>query len=185
MEIHNKPNILNTRIVAKSRLFQVEAVDLEFSNGVKTTYERLSNGSGAVMVVPFDGKNIIFSREYCVGTECYELGFTKGKIDPGEKPEQSALRELQEEIGLGAKKLTHLRTITFAPGFMSLMMHIYLAEELYSSPLASGDEPEQILTEPYSIAQTEDLLHNPHSPLRDSRCLLALMDTMYLIQKRL
>lgn len=174
------PKILSTKVVARSKLFTVEGVDLEFSNGVSTTYERLNGGRGAVMVIPFDGQNFIFSKEYCVGTESYELGFTKGKIDAGETPEESALREMREEIGLSAKKLTHLRTITFAPGFMSLLMYIYLAEDLYQSKLLSGDEPEPILTEIISLDKAKELLNYPDSELRESRCLVGLM---HAIQK--
>ena len=92
------PKILGVHTVTKSRLFNIEGVDLLFSNGVKTTYERIAGGNGAVMVIPYDEKRqaFVFSREYCVGTEKYELGFVKGKIDPGEDVLHAAARELGE-----------------------------------------------------------------------------------------
>ena len=77
------PEVLGVKEVARSRLFRIEEVDLRFSNGFRTRYERIPGGSGAVMVIPFDGKSFLFTRAYCVGTESYELGFVKGKIDPG------------------------------------------------------------------------------------------------------
>ncbi len=175
------PKVSNVKEVARSRLFRIESVGLHFSNGIDATYERIPGGNGAVMVIPFDGENFIFSREYCVGTESYELGFVKGKIDAGEKPEESALRELQEEIGFGAKKLTHLRTITFAPGFMGLMMHIYLAEDLYPSKL-TGDEPEEITTEKISLSDAEKLLTDSKSELRESRCLIGLFHVLTIVK---
>ncbi|MGB1923230.1 MAG: ADP compounds hydrolase NudE, partial [Alcanivorax sp.] len=36
-----KPEILDTRLVAKSRLFGIEELHLRFRNGVERTYERL------------------------------------------------------------------------------------------------------------------------------------------------
>ncbi|OQV65391.1 hypothetical protein AK51_21315, partial [Serratia nematodiphila DZ0503SBS1] len=36
-----KPKILKVETVARSRLFNVESVDLEFSNGVRRVYERM------------------------------------------------------------------------------------------------------------------------------------------------
>ncbi|TXK94884.1 ADP compounds hydrolase NudE, partial [Methylococcaceae bacterium HT1] len=42
-----KPKILNRKIVAQSRLFKIEALDLEFSNGATRQYERLMRGSGS------------------------------------------------------------------------------------------------------------------------------------------
>ncbi|WP_406042577.1 ADP compounds hydrolase NudE [Succinimonas sp.] len=176
------PEVLGVKEVARSRLFRIEEVDLRFSNGFRTRYERIPGGSGAVMVIPFDGKSFLFTREYCVGTESYELGFVKGKIDPGESPEEAALRELQEEIGFGARSIIPLRTITFAPGFMGLMMYIFLAQDLYPSKL-SGDEPEEIRVYPFSVAEARDLVLNPSSPLRESRCIAGLIHALTIVNK--
>lgn len=80
-----KPTILNVETVARSRLFTVESVDLEFSNGVRRVYERMRpTNREAVMIVPIVDDHLILIREYAVGTESYELGFSKGLIDPGE-----------------------------------------------------------------------------------------------------
>ncbi len=38
-EGNRKPEILDTRLVAKSRLFGIEEMHLRFSNGVERTYE--------------------------------------------------------------------------------------------------------------------------------------------------
>ena len=176
------PEITGVREVTRSRLFRIEEVGLCFSNGTRALYERIPGGNGAVMVIPFDGRNFLFTREYCVGTESYELGFVKGKIDDGESPEEAALRELQEEIGFGARKITHLRTITFAPGFMGLMMHIFMAEDLYPSRLV-GDEPEEIKVFPHSISETRELILDPDSALRESRCIAGLIHALTIVNK--
>ena len=97
------PHILSLSTVAKSRLFEIQAVDLKFSNGIDRTYERFRPfNRDSVMVIAIDGEDLLLVREYAVGTEQYELGFVKGGMDTGETPEQSANRE---EIGFGAKKL--------------------------------------------------------------------------------
>ncbi len=97
-----KPTILNVETVARSRLFTVESVDLEFSNGVRRVYERCVDQPEAVMIVPIVDDHLILIREYAVGTESYELGFSKGLIDPGESVYEAANRELKEEVGFGA-----------------------------------------------------------------------------------
>ena len=105
------PHILSLSTVAKSHLFEIQAVELIFSNGIDRTYERFRPfNRDSVMVIAIDGADLLLVREYAVGTEQYELGFVKGGMDTGETPEQSANRELQEEIGFGAKKWTFLRT---------------------------------------------------------------------------
>ena len=83
-----KPQTLEAKIVAKSRLFTVEQVQLRFSNGVERTYERLVNkgqGYGAVMVVAMqDARTALLIEEYCGGTDDYQLSLPKGLVEPGE-----------------------------------------------------------------------------------------------------
>lgn len=73
------------------------------------TYERLAGGNGAILAVPFDGRDFYLTSEYACGFERYELGFVKGKIDKGEAPKEACNRELKEEIGFGAKTVRTLK----------------------------------------------------------------------------
>lgn len=97
-------------------------------------------------------------------------------MDPGETPQQSANRELQEEIGLAAKKLTYLRTVNMAPSFMHSPMHIFIAQDFYPSKL-EGDEPEPLQVVRYPLRDLDDLLQNPDfSEARNLVALYALRD---------
>jgi ADP-ribose diphosphatase len=98
------PEILDVKTVAKTRLFEIESVDLQFSNGEQRTFERLARrNNGAVMIVPITAEQeFILIREYAVGMEEYELSFPKGFIEPDEPGEEAAIREFKEEIGFGA-----------------------------------------------------------------------------------
>lgn len=49
---------------------------------------------------------------------------------PGEKPEETALRELREETGYIAKEMTFLGKIYTSPGVMSEVLYFYLARGL-------------------------------------------------------
>ncbi len=139
------PEITARKIVAKSRLFRVEQIDLEFSNGEKREFERMAgSGRGAVMILPLiDDNHILLIREYGAGTHSYELGFAKGLIDPGETPIEAANRELQEEVGYKAKHFTVLKKLIMAPTFFDAQMHILIAQDLTESRL-EGDEPEPL-----------------------------------------
>ena len=153
-----KPTILNVETVARSRLFNVESVDLEFSNGVRRVYERMRPSTReAVMIVPIVDDHIILIREYAVGTESYELGFSKGLIDPGETVDEAANRELKEEVGYGANKLTFLKKLSMAPSYFSSKMNIMVAEDLYPESLP-GDEPEPLPQVRWPLAQLMSLL---------------------------
>lgn len=155
------PQILSVSVAAKSRIFEIQAVKLAFSNGEQRTFERFTpTNRCAVMVLALHQENLLLVTEYAVGTERYELGFVKGLMDKDETPEQSANRELQEEIGFKAQKLTLLKTIITSPGFMHNPMHIFLAEDLYPSKLP-GDEPEPLELVRYPLSQLNQLLQQP------------------------
>jgi len=153
-----KPKILSRKVAVSTRIFQVEALDLEFSNGVRRQFERILGGRGSVLVVPLlDDRTMLMTREYAAGTDRYELGFPKGVIDPGEGPRQAANRELQEEVGYAARRIDLMRTMSIAPGYIEHVTYIILARDLYAQ-YAEGDEPEPIEVIPWSIDDVDGLL---------------------------
>lgn len=138
------PKILETTLVATSRLFKIEAVSLLFNNGNYRIFERFVAKRQAVMVLPIlqDG-TMLLVREYAAGTEKYEITFPKGIIDDGETIESAARRELQEEVGYDAKSWCSMKQLASAPGYATSKMQILVANDLFPSKLA-GDEPEPL-----------------------------------------
>jgi len=125
----------------------IERLDLEFSNGARRHFERMlahGEGPGAVIVaaIPEPG-TLLLIREYAAGLHHYELGLPRGRIDNGEDPLEAANRELKEEAGFGARKLTLLRSLSLAPTYMTHQAWLVLAEDLYPERLP-GDEPEEL-----------------------------------------
>lgn len=178
--MRQKPRILRNTVVAESRLFRIERLDLEFSNGVTTQYERLrSGGHGAVLIVPMlDAHTVLLIREYAAGTDRYELGLPKGRIEDGEDLLEAANREIMEEVGYASRRLTHLTSMTLAPGYLGHETHIVLAEDLYERRLP-GDEPEEIEVVPWQLARLGELI--TEAGLSEARSIAAL----YLVRERL
>ncbi len=167
-----KPEILSTEIVARSRLFTIESVDLAFSNGVRRVYERMRpSNREAVMIVPIIDNHLILIQEYAAGLENYELGFPKGLIDPGETVFDAANRELKEEVGFGAYQLESLSKLTMAPSYFSSQMNIVVAEDLYAEKL-EGDEPEPLPQVRWPLDNLLALLEQPD--FREARNVSAL-----------
>ena len=180
---YNKPKILNCKTHSQSRLFTIQQVDLEFSNGQQRQYERIiAPGAGAVLIIPLlDEQHVIMIREYAVGTERYELVFPKGKIDAGEAVLDAANRECMEEIGYRANKLTPFGEMTIAPGYLGFITHIVLAEDLQPKKL-DGDEPEALQQVICNINDINGLIKN--EGLSEARSIAALYQLRELIQQR-
>jgi len=169
-----KPRILSTSVIAESRLFRIQAIDLAFSNGVEATFESVRmGGDGVVMVAAIDeGDELVMIREYAACQDRYEIGFVKGKIDPGESPEVSAGRELKEEIGFGAKDLKKMRMISYSPAYTDLETHLYVARDLYPES-AEGDEIEPLEQFRFPLSEIDHLLDHPE--ITDVRVLMMLL----------
>jgi ADP-ribose diphosphatase len=168
-----KPTLLHSELIASTRFFRIEQRDLQFSNGIEVSYERLvGSGNGAVLVVPMlDESTVILIREYAAGVHRYELALPKGKVEPEEPLLDAANREIMEEIGYGARTLSHLASLTVAPGYLSHETHIILAEDLYEQK-HQGDEPEDIEVVPWKLEQLPELL--AHEECTEARSIAAL-----------
>lgn len=156
------PRILGRRKLDPGRLFTIEQLDLEFSNGERRRYERLrSRGLGAVIVVPMiDPETVLLVREYAAGLHHYEIGLVKGRLERGESILEAAQRELQEEAGYGAGELLELNRLSLSPGYMTHVTHVVLARDLYPSRLP-GDEPEELEVVPWPLADLLTLTRRP------------------------
>ena len=68
--MRKKPKLTNIHTVAQSRIFNLESMDVEFSNGATRVYERLmSRGNGAVLVIPMlDDDTVLMIYEFSGGT---------------------------------------------------------------------------------------------------------------------
>jgi ADP-ribose diphosphatase len=177
------PNIRARREQAPGKLFKVEKLDLEFSNGEKRTYERLcTHGLGAVIVVAMlDDDTVLLVKEYAAGLHHYELGLVKGRLDTGETILEGAQRELKEEAGYGANDLVELTALSLAPAYMTHVTHVVLARDLYQEKLA-GDEPEELEIVPWPITDLHTLVQRPDCT--EGRSIAALYIARdYLLQE--
>jgi len=180
MSQRHPPQILAVRTVARSRLFEVEAVDLRFANGVEVEFERLKGSQrGAALIVPVtDDDRVLLIREYACGTERYELGLPKGRIDGDEPVLDAANRELMEEAGHGARQLEQIAELTMAPTYSAQRTHVVLARDLYPQTLP-GDEPEPLEVVEWPLADIDRLIREGRCS--ESRSIAAL----YMVRDRL
>ena len=172
--------IIHSRQLIENNTGKREVLDLEFSNGERRRYERtIQQGHGAVMIAAMPDKDtVLMIKEYAAGTHRYELCLPKGRIDRGETSLQAANRELKEEVGFGARKLTLLRAITLAPTYMTHAIDLVLAEDLYPERLV-GDEPEQLEVVPWRLDKLHELvLREDCSEGRSLAALLIIKEMM-------
>ena len=87
--------------------------------------------SGGVGVIAVDGdKNVLMVSQYRKPYDEMVLEVPAGKLDDGEDPKSAGIRELREETGYDAEKITYMGKYYPTPGYCSEIISLYLAEGL-------------------------------------------------------
>ncbi|SCV42199.1 ADP-ribose pyrophosphatase [Bacillus subtilis] len=126
---------LEEKTIAKEQIFSGKVIDLyvedvELPNGITSKREIVKHpGAVAILAVTDEGK-IIMVKQFRKPLERTIVEIPAGKLEKGEEPEYTALRELEEETGYTAKKLTKITAFYTSPGFADEIVHVFLAEEL-------------------------------------------------------
>jgi ADP-ribose pyrophosphatase len=121
--------------MARQLVFHGRKIDLVLETvlspgGQPQVREIVLHRGAAVMLPILDDQRVIlvWNYRYPIGQRLLEL--PAGTLEPGEAPDSCAARELEEEIGYRAGKLTKLAEFYPSPGVLSECMHLFLAEEL-------------------------------------------------------
>ncbi|MEC1961090.1 ADP-ribose pyrophosphatase, partial [Bacillus subtilis] len=113
---------LEEKTIAKEQIFSGKVIDLyvedvELPNGKASKREIVKHpGAVAVLAVTDEGK-IIMVKQFRKPLERTIVEIPAGKLEKGEEPEYTALREPEEETGYTAKKLTKITAFYTSPGF--------------------------------------------------------------------
>ncbi len=106
----------------------------------KETFREYILHPGAVMMIPIlDNGHVVMERQWRYPLGRAFLEFPAGKIDAGEPPLQTAIRELREETGYVAQKMTYLCTINNAISYSNEHIDFYLAEGLTAGERSLDD----------------------------------------------
>lgn len=138
----------------KNRLFTVTEDHAIDPDGFEIKRAIVHHRGSAVMMAVDDHKRILLVRQYRLPAQRYLWELPAGSVDPGEKPLQTAKRELIEETGYRAKHWKKLASFFPSPGFLTEKMNIYLATGLTAGD-ASPMEDERIETRWFTAKQVE------------------------------
>ena len=113
------------------KILHVERWQVTCPNGRSATREIVVHkGAAAVVPVYPDGTTLLV-RQHRVAVDRITLEIPAGKLDSvSEDPLDCAVRELEEETGLRAGRMTLLTSLLTTPGFCTEKIAIYLAQDL-------------------------------------------------------
>ncbi|MGC8856120.1 MAG: NUDIX hydrolase [Anaerolineae bacterium] len=163
--IHSEP-------LFRGRAFTIRRDLLRTPDGRETKFDIVEHG-GSVILLPLDSDgNLLFVRQYrhAAGKDLLEL--PAGTRDGEETYESCAAREIREETGMAAGKLTKIGEFYLAPGYSTEFMAVFLATYLHPDPL-EADADEFLQIEKIPLKQAYEMAE--HGLIPDAKSLAALL----------
>jgi 8-oxo-dGTP pyrophosphatase MutT (NUDIX family) len=133
---------------------------------------------GAIVVVPIDvdGVSAVLVRQFraAIGRELLEVPAGKRDVR-GEAPEDTARRELEEEIGRRPGRLVELCEFHNSPGFCDEYTHLFVALDLETveAPRPVSAEERALTVVPVPLADVDRLIASRE--LVDAKSIIGLL----------
>ena len=154
--------VLETRKIleagdGKATFMELFQDSVRTSKGDVVTYTRY-HASDVVVVVPFlpDG-NLVMIRQYRYPLDKVLLEFPAGHVEGGEKPAETAKRELEEETGYSARNLQRVYSYHPSVSRSNQNVHVFKASGLIEGT-TRHDGGEDIVVEVLSKKALRDLI---------------------------
>ncbi len=164
--------VLSSDVVFQGRVFGVRSDRVIEPSGVEATREYVTH-SGSVVVLPvFPDGRILLIRQYRYAARQYLWELVAGRKDEGENFAQGAKRELEEETGYSARKLTKILDIFPSPGFVSENMVIFVAQGL-TKGVARPEADEKITQQIVTLRDAEAWIRS--RKIRDAKSVAGIL----------
>lgn len=166
-----KARVLDSRRIFEGRLVTLDVDRVVEPSGMEVEREVLRHPGAAVMLAVTTARTVLFVRQYRYAAGELMLEVPAGTIDGGERPEETARRELVEETGYFPHRLQKLAEFYPSPGILAELMHLYLATEL-EKRTPSPDEDESLEIVELSWDHAGSLVAG--KDIRDAKTIIAL-----------
>lgn len=143
--------------------------------------EIVHHNGGAGTLPVFENGSVALVRQWRYPLARYSLEIAAGRIEPGHTPEETAARELEEEMGFRAREFQKLGEFFVAPGYCEEKMFVYLATGLEACEQNLDDDEEiEVIHMPFAEA-----LGRIHSgEIDDAKSIVTLLLAAPFVAKR-
>lgn len=163
---------IHSEAVYSGALLHVRRDVVRLPDGRESVREYIRH-PGASAVVPLYGNGdvvLLLQFRYPAGKTFIEV--PAGKLDPGEAPETTAVRELQEEAGVAAGRLVRIGHFFPGIGYSDEVIHIFAATDLREVP--SGTDADEFV-QPFRIPFGEAVRMVHEGEIDDAKTAICLL----------
>ncbi|AIE60622.1 NUDIX domain-containing protein [Bacillus methanolicus] len=164
---------IKTEQIFSGRVVKLQVDDVELPNG-QTSKREIVRHPGAVAVIAITNENkIVMVEQYRKPLEKSIVEIPAGKLEKGEDPRITALRELEEETGYECEQMEWLISFATSPGFADEIIHIYVAKGLSKKENAAGLDEDEFV-DLIELTLDEALQYIKEQRIYDSKTVIAV-----------
>lgn len=167
----NNETTIHKEILYTGKIVTLELHEVQTDLGNRAHREIIRHAAGVVILGFTAQDRVILLSQFRKPFETAVLELPAGKLEAGEDPRETALREFQEETGYFPQSMEFLGEALTSPGYSDEVLYIYRARDLVWSPLA-GDEDEAF--ELFEKTREEVAALVRQGELKDAKSLVAL-----------
>jgi ADP-ribose pyrophosphatase len=164
--------IVKSEMVFKGRVMEVLRDEIIEPSGIKAVREWVKHPGSVVVLPVFPDGRILLIRQYRYAAAQVMWELVAGHKEPNEDFKTGAHRELEEESGYKAKKMTKLLEFFPSPGFLSEKMVVFLAQGLTKGKTRL-EEDEKIDQRIVTLGQAEDWIRT--GKIRDAKTVSGIL----------
>lgn len=158
--------------IHKGRVLSLSISRYQSANSGEVDIEVVHHNGGAGALPLFEDGTVALVRQWRYPLNRYSLEIAAGRIESGHTPEETAARELEEELGYRAREFHKLSEFHVAPGYCEERLFLYLATGLEASAQNLDDDEEiEIVHMPFDEALA--LVHS--GEIDDGKSIVALL----------
>lgn len=170
-QLLEQQGLTDSHIHYKGKLISVRSDRIIDQHQHTHQYDIVLHPGAAVMIPVHKNGMIHLVKQWRRAALDILIELPAGTLKQHEQPLQCAQRELQEEIGYKAKKMTSLGGFFTAPGFCNEYLHLFVAEDLIPSSLP-GDDSENI--DPCLLSLDESLEWIETGKIKDAKTICGI-----------
>ncbi|MGB1286114.1 MAG: NUDIX hydrolase [Aggregatilineales bacterium] len=173
-----KEKITSTEEIFNGKLLHIVKHEVELPDG-NTSIREVVQHPGAVAVVAVDDDHqVLLVRQFRLPADAILYEIPAGILEPGEKPEDCAARELREETGYRPLTLNAIGGMYTAPGYTTEFIHIFHATGYEEAPLEQDVDE---FVEAQRIPMTEALAMIERGEIVDGKSMTGLLQVARIL----
>jgi ADP-ribose pyrophosphatase len=156
------------------KILNLKKDEVELPDGKSAVREMVEHSGGSAILCEKDGKILLVKQfRYPYKEVIYEI--PAGKLNPGEDPSETAIRELEEEGGVKAERVVKMFDVYPTPAYTNEIIRIYRAEGLKETEIHL-DEDEFLTGKWFTLDELRKMMQT--GEIKDGKTLIALLSIL-------